>query len=132
MRGGHDEQHQMLLPRNDEQETFEKLDALLEAFRDDGPGTARAAELVERHVATIFANIEVRRVTVTRGPLVASPAGTIRWIELLLYREIDYVAARMADNRSGCSECGLAWTRHLLQAKEVIAEWAYLRETDTE
>jgi hypothetical protein len=131
MTGDHDGQHRMLLPRRDEQETFENLDLLIVALRDDRLPSARAAELVKRHVAAIFANIEVRPVTVTRGPLVASPAGTIRWIELLLYREIDYVTARMADNKSGCSECALTWTRHLLQAKEVIAEWAYLREMDT-
>jgi hypothetical protein len=131
MTGDHDQQHRMLLPREDEQETFENLDLLIVALGDDSLPSARAAELVKRHVAAIFANIEIRPVTVTRGPLVASPAGTIRWIELLLYREIDYVTAKMADNQSGCSECALTWTRQLLQAKEVVAEWAYLREMDT-
>ena len=126
------EQHQMLLPRADEQETFERLDLLVIALRTNGFPSTGAAELVRGHVAALFANIEVRPVTVTRGPLFASPAGTVRWIELLLYREIDYVSARMADNQSGCRECALAWTRHFLQAKEVIAEWAYLREMDTQ
>lgn len=128
----HDHDHRYLFPRTAEEETFERLDQLLRTVLVDGSTTARTVELVKDHVASLIANIEIRTVTATRGPLDTSPAGTIRWIELLLGREIDHIIATITNNQPDCIDCQRTWIAYLLKSKDVIAEWSLLREMDAQ
>ena len=57
--------------------------------------------------------------------------GQRRWLELTIYDEIDRFLRQMA-TKGTCVECARAWSLHLLEARVVIFDWAWMRETETQ
>ena len=54
----HDESHLLLLPREDERETFDRLDRLLDALLEARVSPSVAATLIGEHIALLTANLQ--------------------------------------------------------------------------
>ena len=123
----HDESHLLLLPREDERETFDRLDRLLDALLEARISPSVAATLIGEHIALLTANLEKVPQIGQRAVLDTSYPHVIRWMQLALGAEIDrwLIQFFAADN---CRECGLLWASHLVEARSVINDWATDRE----
>ena len=118
----------MLMPREDERETWERLDQLLSEVQT-GAGLDRCA-LVVRHTGTLFAAIESSPALETWPMVTDSSRVSCRWVATVLGIEIDRMTLRMLDNPEGCIDCLIAWIRHLVSARITVSEWAWARDAD--
>lgn len=116
----------MYMPRPDETESSERLDALLTDLREaDAPGRR---DLVAAHVGSLFAGIETppEHGAWPFGPLAQSVSP--RWVQAVVGYEIDRMILRMVDNEPFCVDCLIAWVRHLVEARVAASEWAWARD----
>lgn len=123
----HDESHLLLLPREDERETFDRLDRLLYSLLEARVSPSVAATLIGEHVALLTANLLKVPQLGQRAVLDTSYPNVIRWMQLALGAEIDrwLITLFTADN---CGECGRLWAVHLVEARSIINDWATDRE----
>jgi len=122
--------HAMLLPRLRDQESYERLDALLGQVGERKSEPRETAQLISEHVGGLVAGIEQMPRLDARALLDATPAGMIRWLELTLNTELDRMLADFNAADSKCADCTRAWVQHLLAARQVVARWAWARETE--
>jgi len=123
----HDESHLLLLPREDERETFERLDSLLDALLEARVSPSIAAPLIDEHVSLLTANLQKVSQIGQRAVLDASYPNVIRWMQLALGAGIDRWLIQFLTVDS-CAECGRLWALHLVAARTIISEWAVDRE----
>ncbi len=125
----HDAGHRWLLPRRDELESYERLDALLKRLVATNLEPDASGAAVAEHVASLAANLQHPTLTGRRVVLDPSLAGAVRLLELSLGAEIDAVLLAFLMS-AGCAECRLVWAIHLLQSRGVIYRWAARRELE--
>lgn len=129
--GSHNETHALMLPGTREQETFDRLDALLEQVAARRSNPRETAQLVSEHVGQLVAGIEQVPRPAIRALLDPSTAGVVRWLELTLAAEFDRVLRQFNQADSKCTVCTRVWLQHLLDARETVARWAWQRETES-
>jgi hypothetical protein len=122
------EDHSLLLPRAEEAETEERLDRLLAALQDSNG--ARRRELIAAHAAAVFAGIEIAPGIETWPLVPTSSRVSARWVQAVIGNHLDRIILRMLDTAEGCTECLLAWVKHLVQTRVTISEWAWARDAD--
>jgi len=128
----HDESHALLLPRAHEREGYERLDQLLAAVRSATASPTVSATLVANHVAALVANINHGDHPASRAISDYSPSGIIRWLEIALGTEIDQVLTQLLSTTTACPECARIWMQHLLEARRVVSDWAWVREAESQ
>ena len=119
----------MLLPSPDHEETFDRLDALYTCIRS-APSSAGAADAVSRHVGSLFSGIENTPYPMDEPVPQDSAASCVRWVQRAVNAEIDRTLLALAESRSRCLDCSRQWSAHLLHARAVIADWAWVRTTE--
>ena len=125
----HDSDHRWLLPRSDEHESDQRLDALLERLVASNLEPDMSAAAVAEHLASLAANLQRPARTGRRAVLDRSVAGAVRWLEVSLGAEIDTMLLGFLAS-DGCAECRLRWATHLLQSRGMIYLWAARRELE--
>jgi hypothetical protein len=128
----HDDEHRYFLPNDREHESFERLDRLLDEVGEAGTGLSASSVLLAAHVSELLAGIHGTAKAAPRAVFDLSLTSEIRWIELALGAQIDSIMGQLLAESPECPECSRRWLLHLLHARSVIAEWAWIRETESQ
>jgi len=124
----HNVEHEMFLPRTDEQETFASLDGLLTYVTSVKFDPDLAAAAINQHVARLFANLE------STTPFRTRPIGdpfniSAPWLlHTEVNSQIDRALLTIKSGNPECPTCAKLWEAHLLNAKNVLSRWSGSRE----
>lgn len=119
----HDDSHLVMLPRENERESFTRLDTLLGALLDVRLAPTPSAVLIGEHLSHLTANLQKVPSIGQRPILDISYPHAIRWMQLTLGAEIDRWLIRFLTT-DNCRECRCIWALHLVEARDLLNDWA--------
>lgn len=126
----HAARHATYLPSPDQQETPDRLDALLRTVSDVRFDPDRAAYAVRDHIHTLLTNIE-HALPFDPEPFTDPSNVTPHYlIHSQLRDHLDHALNAVTTNPPICPQCAQEWRDHLCTAADVLNAWSATRDID--